>query len=482
MSTAISTPVKNDSIADIQRVFALQQKSQWKVARSNSAQRCAKLQLLHDTMLKYRKEVETAVWHDLRKSPTETSISEMGVVCGEIRHTIKHLRSWMTERSVGTPITIFGSSAAVHFEPKGVCLILSPWNFPFNLTFSPLISAIAAGNTVILKPSEWTPHCSALMKTIVTECFQEDEIALFEGDGSIAQALTNLPFNHIFFTGSPEIGKVVMQAAAQNLSSVTLELGGKSPVIIDASANLDNAAAKIAWVKCMNAGQICTAPDYVLVPEDLHDRFVAKVSEKIRKFYGDTPESRRQSPDMCRLVHERHFDRVKSLLDDTLAHGALMPQGGNCIREEKFIDPAVLTNIPDQARIWNEEIFGPLLPIRTYKTLDDAIAYVNINHKPLAMYIFSNRRKNTDYIIRETRCGGVTVNDCSTHFYNNELPFGGSNNSGIGKTHGEYGFKDFSNERGVLRQTRFMPSTDLMLPPYGSKIAKWLLEGVVKYF
>ena len=478
---AFSTLDPTTQTSDYQEVFNLQLKHQYVLARTKAAERKEKLQRLHDTILQLRKEIEAALWQDLRKSPTETVISEIGLVCGEIRHTIKNLSSWMSSKQVSTPLVAFGSSSEIRYEPRGVCLILSPWNFPFNLTLAPLVSAVAAGNCVVIKPSEFAPQSAVLMKNIVEQCFPPEEVSLFEGDASVATALLDLPFHHVFFTGSPQIGKSVMRAAAQHLSSVTLELGGKSPVIIDESADLDVAAAKIAWVKCMNAGQLCTAPDYVLVPEHLHDQCVEKVAAAIRTFYGDTMEARRSSPDLCRLIHERHFDRVKALLDDAAQRDATVAFGGQSTREERYIDPTILTHIPDTARIWEEEIFGPLLPVRSYRTLDEAIQYVNNKPKALALYIFSRKDKNIETILNETRGGGVTVNDCSTHFYNLELPFGGSNNSGMGKCHGEFGFLEFSNARAVLRQARFLPTTNLLLPPYGSRIAKVVLEALAKW-
>lgn len=478
---AFSTIERPTQTSDYQDVFHLQLKHQYVLARTKAAARKEKLQRLHDTILRYRKEIESALWADLHKSPTETVISEIGVVCGEIRHTIQNLSSWMLSKHVNTPMVAFGASSEIRYEPKGVCLILSPWNFPFNLTLVPVISAVAAGNCVVIKPSEFAPQSAALMKKIVEECFPPEEVSLFEGDATVAKALLELPFHHVFFTGSPQIGKSVMQAAAQHLASVTLELGGKSPVIIDESADLDVAAAKVAWVKCMNAGQLCTAPDYVLVPEHLHDRFVEKTAAAIRRYYGDTMENRHASPDLCRLVHERHFDRVKALLDDATQRDATVAFGGRTIREDRYIDPTILTGIPDAARIWDEEIFGPILPVRIYRTLEEAIQYVNDKPKALALYIFSRKNKNTETILRETRGGGVTINDCSTHFYNLELPFGGANNSGIGKCHGAFGFQEFSNARAVLRQARLFPTTNLLLPPYGSRLAKVILEALAKW-
>ena len=476
-------PVAPNTPTDmISTVFSQQKEHQFVVRRTSAKERIAKLKRLYQTILENEANIEEAIFLDFKKSKTETAISELGVVLGEIRYNIKHLRAWMQTQSVRTPITLFGSSSEIMYEPKGVCLIISPWNYPFNLTFAPLISAIAAGNCCMIKPSEFTKHSSAVIKKMVEHTFPKEEVFVAEGDVSIAQALLELPFNHIFFTGSPAVGKVVMAAAAKHLTSVTLELGGKSPVIVDASANLDQAAAKIAWLKAMNAGQICIAPDYVLAHASIKDELVAKIAQKLEQYYGATSEQRMASPDFCRIVNGRHFIRVKSLLDDAVEKGAQVSFGGNVAELDNYIEPTVLTNVPENAAIWKEEIFGPLLPIRTWTNLDEAIQYVNAAPQPLALYIFSSKNSVTNTILRETRNGGVTVNDCGPHIYNSELPFGGVNNSGIGKCHGHFGFLDFSNPRGVLRQTRFMPSTDFMLPPYGGRLAQILLKGIVRWF
>lgn len=483
MSSIQTAPVVSPELkSEIQRVFTLQTQHQWEVARCNAAQRIAKLRRLNDCILKHRSAMEAAMWADLRKSPTEVSITEIGFVLHEIRHTIHHLQSWMTPKRVGSSITLFRSHSEIVYEPKGVCLILSPWNFPFNLTLSPLVSAIAAGNTVMIKPSEFSPHCSALMRQIISECFPPGEVSLFEGDALVSQELLALPFNHIFFIGSPQVGKIVMRAAAEHLSSVTLELGGKSPVVVDKSADLDMAATKIAWLKFINAGQSCISTDYVLVEESCAPALLEKIKAKIRHYYGNTPEEIKQSPDLCRLVHSRHFGRVKALLDDAIQRGATLVCGGETEERERYIAPTVLTDVPDECKIWEEEIFGPLLPVRTYKTLGQAISYINAKPKALAMYLFCTDTRITNQVIAETRCGGVTVNDCGPHFYNSELPFGGSNNSGIGKCHGEFGFLEFVNQRGILYQARKWPMTDFFLPPYGGKIRQLILEGVVKWF
>lgn len=463
-------------------LFRRQQEHAPQVARGTARERKAKLRRLHDCLLRRRHEMYAAMQADFGKGETEVNISEIGVINTEIRHTIRHLSSWLTPKRVGTPMMLIGTRSEIRYEAKGVCLILSPWNFPFNLALAPLVSAVAAGNCVILKPSEFTPHSAALIKSIVEECFPPEEVAVLEGGPDLAQHLTELPFNHIFFTGSPAVGKLVMAAAARNLASVTLELGGKSPVLVDESADLDVAAMKIAWLKALNAGQCCIACDYVLVHESVHDALVEKLGEKFRRFYGDSPEARKATPDYCRMVNDRHFARVQSLLDDAVQRGAKIAFGGHLDAGERYFEPTVLTDVPEDAVIWQEEIFGPPMLIRPYKILDEALAFINAGPRPLIMHLFSARRKVVETVLRETRVGGTSVNDAGISFYNSDLPFGGVNNSGFGKCHGHHGFLEFVNQRGVTYQNRIFPHTNLFHPPYKSKIADLMLRGVMRWF
>lgn len=476
-ATSFTQEVKND----IRRIFALQCQHQKEVGRASAKERIAKLKRLHQCVLDHRAEIEAALWADLRKNPTEVAITEIAPVLHEIRYAIAHIRSWMTTKKVGTPLPLFRSTSEIVYEPKGLSLVISPWNFPFNLSLIPLASAIAAGNCVVLKPSEYSPNSSTLLQKMLVECFPPGEVTTFLGDAEIAQELLSLPFNHIFFTGSPQVGKIVMRAAAEHLCSVTLELGGKSPVIVDETADLDTAAAKIAWLNTMNAGQICIAPDYVLAHESIHDKLVKKIIQKTQEFYGTDADTMRQSADYCRIIHPKHLTRLQKLQEDALCRGAKLAFGGQFDEVDCFYAPTLLTQVPDDAIIWQEEIFGPILPIKAYAHIDQAISMVNAGHRPLAMYIFSQTPPRIAQIIGETRCGGVTVNDCGPHFYNLNLPFGGINNSGIGKCHGEFGFLEFSNARGVTRQVRFFPTTDLFLPPYKGRWKKWLLEVLVRW-
>jgi aldehyde dehydrogenase (NAD+) len=471
----------NASKDDILRIFAAQQAHRPVMARTTAKERIARLQKLSDCMIRRKPEIEAAMWADFRKGPTEVTVSEMSPVLAEIRHVKRHLVGWMRDKQVDTPITSFGASTWIQYQPKGVCLLLSTWNYPFNITLGPLVMAIAAGNCVMVKPSEFAVQSSALIKSIIEECFPPEEVAVFEGGVPVSQVLFDLPFDHIFFTGSPAVGKLVMAAAAKHLSTVTLELGGKSPVIVDKTADLDVAASKIAWLKAMNAGQICIAPDYILVDASVHDALIQKVGEKLQQYYGQTPEQRQQSPDIARVVNYRHFYRIKNLLDDAVQKGAKVAFGGHTDELERFVEPTVLTNVPAGAAIWDEEIFGSLLPVRTYTDLNEALEYIRQRPKPLALYIFTRSSANRKTILRETSSGGAVVNDIAIQYVNANIPFGGINNSGMGQSHGEFGFRSFSHERGVMHQTRFMPTSNFLLPPYGGRLARVLLAFMERW-
>lgn len=467
--------------ARLDGLFQRQRQHQYTVARTTARERGAKLRALHAALIRNRKAIRDAMWTDFRKSPMETDVTEIATTTGEIRHTLRHLSSWMAPRRVGVRLPLIGSSAWIHYEPKGVCLIVAPWNYPFNLSLIPLVSAVAAGNCAIIKPSEHAPHSARVIKAIVGECFSEDEVAVVEGDVEVAQSLLEFPFDHIFFTGSPAVGKIVMAAAAKHLSSITLELGGKSPVVVDETADLERAASRIAWMKGMNSGQICIAPDYVLVHESLQEALVERLGYYFKQYYGATPEARQQSPDYPRLIHDRHFSFVKSLLDDAVYRGATVRFGGRAAAEERYIEPTVLTHVPEDAAIWCAEIFGPLLPIRTYQTLPEAIAYINAHPKPLALYIFGRKRDHWQRVLDETRSGGVCINECGLQFFNPNLPFGGQNHSGTGRYHGEWGFMEFSHVRGVARQHSPWPTTNLFLPPYRSAFVKQAVSWLIRW-
>lgn len=466
------------SIEQIQRIFTAQKANQYKVGNTSASERKAKLKALQKAVeTTYRQAIKDALKADFGKPSVEVDVSEIYPVVAEIKHAISHLSHWMAYQPVDTPISFLGSSSSIKYEPKGVCLIISPWNFPLNLTFSPLVSAIAAGNTAILKPSEYTPNISALMAKIVNELFDENEIAVVQGGIETSTALLELPFNHIFFTGAPSIGKVVMAAAAKNLTSVTLELGGKSPTIIDETADLKSTAKRIAFGKFLNSGQICIAPDYILIHESKKDAFVNEMKQVLGNMYG---EDAQKSDSYTRVVNERHTQRIVGYIQDSVLKGAKVVYGGKSDVDNCYIQPTLVTDVPLDSGLMENEIFGPVLPILTYKNLDDAIAMIQAGEKPLALYIYSNSSKNIEHIISNTRAGGTCVNNNDIHFNNVHLPFGGSNNSGIGKSHGVFGFQAFSDARAVYRQ-HIPGALELLLPPYNN-FKQTLIDLTIKYF
>lgn len=460
------------------KLFSKQRKNQYKLGNRNYKQRIIRLNALQRAIeVTYRNQIIDALLKDLNKPKVETELTEIYQIIADIKHAKKHLRQWMRKQRVETPLSMLGSSSYYIYEPKGVCLIISPWNFPFNLTFGPLVSAIAAGNTAIIKPSEMTPNCSTLMAKIVTDVFSEDEVVLVEGEVKVSTALLELPFNHIFFTGSPNVGKIVMSAAAKNLASVTLELGGKSPTVIDSTANIDKAAKKIMWGKYMNAGQICVSPDYVLIDEVKKLEFIESCKKWIKHFYTEEPKD---SKSFARIVTLKHFERLKSHIENAENFNAKIEVGGQLDSDSKYIAPTIISNLKDEATLLQEEIFGPILPIVTYKTLDEAINYINAKERPLALYIYSKSKANTKKVIQHTRAGGTCINNNIIHYANHNLPFGGTNNSGIGKSHGFFGFEAFSNKRAVVKQHTF-GVTELLFPPY-TNLKEKLARLTIKWF
>lgn len=456
--------------AGIDRLYALQQANRAAVGSTTAAQRIAKLRRLHDAVLARRDEICAAMWEDFRKPAAEVDLSEIFPVVSEARHSIRHLRRWMRPKRVPGRLALMGARSTIVHEPKGLVLLISPWNFPFNLTLGPLVSAIAAGNCVIVKPSELTPASSACMRRIVSDLFDENEIAFVEGDARVSEELLQRKFDHIFFTGSPAVGKLVMKAAAEHLTSVTLELGGKSPVIVDRTANVAEAARKIAWGKFYNSGQVCIAPDYLLVDESIRDEFLDKLRASIAHFYK---ESRSM------IVNERHAARVKRLVDDAVARGANVAMGGTT--RGRDIEPTVLANVSPDAAVMHEEIFGPVLPLLTYRTLDDAFREIESREKPLVLYAFSRNRRTVREILSRTTAGGTAINHTMLHYYQLNLPFGGVGQSGMGRAHGFYGFEAMSNVRGVFHQRTRWSAIEMLFPPYVGKLKEKMIALTVRW-
>jgi aldehyde dehydrogenase (NAD+) len=470
----------NPGEADVQHILAtfdaqLPTALAWR--SSTAAERIARIKRLRDAMLAQRDALYAAFDADYRKSPAEVEASELLPVMDEIHKVLGSLKRWMKPRGVWPTSTMLGTSGAVQYQPRGRVLIVAPWNYPLSLCFGPLVSALAAGNTVIIKPSEMTPAVSALMARIVAEVFPEHEVAMFQGAQPTAHALLQLPFDHIFFTGSPAVGKHVMAAAARHLTSVTLELGGKSPTIVDASANIQLAAETLMWGKFINNGQTCVAPDHVYVHASVKSAFVDACAKVLEQRYGSCGPAQKHSPDLARIVNRRHTERVAGLLSDAVGRGATVRCGGEVDAEQCYVAPTLLENIPAGSAILAEEIFGPVLPIIEYTDLEQVIAAINAAPKPLALYMWSRDRAATRKVLQQTSSGGACVNHCVAHFVHGNLPFGGVNNSGMGSAHGEYGFKAFSHERAVMRASPLM-LIKLFFPPYTPR-RTWLIRTVV---
>ena len=464
----------------INQIFNAQLVNRQPVKETTYRQRAAKLKSIETWLLNHREEIQEAMLADYSKPSSEVDLTEIWACVTEIRHIRRQLKKWMRSKKVPPTLTMAATDAWIQNEPKGVVLIIAPWNFPFNLTIGPLVCAIASGNCVIVKPSELTPNSSKLMSRMASGLFEENEVSFIEGDGSVAEALLEKPFHHIFFTGSPKIGSIVMGKAAKHLSSVTLELGGKSPTIVDETANLKDAANKISWGKFLNCGQICLAPDYLLVHESVKEKLLLNLKIISLKQFGGDNESSQDSKDYSRIVNNKHYSRLSGLIEKSTSEGAQLFMGGESDSTSNYIAPTILTDIGKDSPIMTEEIFGPILPVITFKELSEATDFINEQPKPLGLYIFSKRTKNIDFILDNTSAGGTCINDTILHYMHLNLPFGGVNTSGFGRTRGFAGFQAFSNQRSVMKQSRISPMK-LLYPPYTPRV-KWFIKLVLKYF
>jgi aldehyde dehydrogenase (NAD+) len=426
-------------------------------------------------LLAHQSELEQALYADFRKHPAETTLGELLTVKSELTYTLKHLRHWMRPQAIETEWSHAGTSAYLVHEPKGNVLIISPWNYPINLALKPLVQAVAAGNAVVLKPSELTPQTSAALRRLVEAVFPSEEVAVVEGDAEVAQALLELPFDHVFFTGSTAVGKKIMAAAARHLASVTLELGGKTPTVVDESADVPMAARRIAWGKCINAGQTCIAPDYVLVHERVRDAFIQEFQRAVERMY---PAGVAQTEDYCRIVNDRHFARLEGYLREAVEAGATVVYGGQARAANRFLAPTLLTGTTPDLALMREEIFGPLLPILTFREPEEVVRAIRSREKPLGLYLFGRDDARLRYWLDHTSAGGTVLNDAMVQYGYPGLPWGGVNHSGIGKSGGRFGFREFSNERGVVRQRWGL--FRLLYPPYTRKV-RGLLNRVLKY-
>ncbi|HDH2878376.1 TPA: aldehyde dehydrogenase [Staphylococcus aureus] len=420
------------------------------------------LKKLSKAIKSYESDILEALYTDLGKNKVEAYATEIGITLKSIKNARKELKNWTKTKNVDTPLYLFPTKSYIKKEPYGTVLIIAPFNYPFQLVFEPLIGAIAAGNTAIIKPSELTPNVARVIKRLINETFDANYIEVIEGGIEETQTLIHLPFDYVFFTGSENVGKIVYQAASENLVPVTLEMGGKSPVIVDETANIKVASERICFGKFTNAGQTCVAPDYILVHESLKDDLITALSKTLREFYGQNIQ---QSPDYGRIVNLKHYHRLTSLLNSAQMNIVF---GGHSDEDERYIEPTLLDHVTNDSAIMQEEIFGPILPILTYQSLDEAIAFIHQRPKPLSLYLFSEDENATQRVINELSFGGGAINDTLMHLANPKLPFGGVGASGMGRYHGKYSFDTFTHEKSyIFKSTRL--ESGVHLPPYKGK-------------
>lgn len=420
------------------------------------------LKKLSKAIKSYESDILEALYTDLGKNKVEAYATEIGITLKSIKNARKELKNWTKTKNVDTPLYLFPTKSYIKKEPYGTVLIIAPFNYPFQLVFEPLIGAIAAGNTAIIKPSELTPNVARVIKRLINETFDANYIEVIEGGIEETQTLIHLPFDYVFFTGSENVGKIVYQAASENLVPVTLEMGGKSPVIVDETANIKVASERICFGKFTNAGQTCVAPDYILVHESVKDDLITALSKTLREFYGQNIQ---QSPDYGRIVNLKHYHRLTSLLNSAQMNIVF---GGHSDEDERYIEPTLLDHVTNDSAIMQEEIFGPILPILTYQSLDEAIAFIHQRPKPLSLYLFSEDENATQRVIKELSFGGGAINDTLMQLANPKLPFGGVGASGMGRYHGKYSFDTFTHEKSyIFKSTRL--ESGVHLPPYKGK-------------
>ena len=426
--------------------------------------RIKQLKLLKDTINKYREEILDALVKDLNKPRLEGYATEIGVTLSEIDHSLKHIKKWTKKKKRKTSIINFPSSGYTLRSPYGLTLIISPWNYPFNLALEPLIGAIVGGNCVVLKPSEYSVNTSAIIVKIIKECFSESYIAVVEGGKEVNQEILKEKFDYIFFTGSTKVGQIVMEAASKHLTPVTLELGGKSPCIVCEDADISIAAKRIVWGKVINSGQTCIAPDYLLVHKSKKKELMDKIKDVIAEFYGNDPI---KNDDYCKIISEDHFDRITEYLD-----GLDIVIGGRHNRQTLKIEPTLVENVTLEDDIMNEEIFGPILPVLEFDNIDQVFSIINQNPTPLALYLFTKNKTIEERITQDISFGGGCINDTVMHVSSQNMPFGGVGRSGMGNYHGRWSFETFTHEKSILKKATWI-DIPLRYPPYENKM-KWV--------
>lgn len=468
MVSASQSSTEN-SFSDVDRVYNLQEESLQKLKNLSVKERIQKLKKIREFLkvTHNQRKLEEAFMADFKKPAAEVQVTEILPVFGHLSEIIKNLSRWTRPKSLEVGIAYTGLNARVIYEPKGQALIIAPWNYPFLLSVYPVLYAMAAGCSVVLKPSELTPATSQFIADMFHSLFEESAVKVIQGAVPVTTHLLDKKWAHIFFTGSPAVGKIVMKAASKHLTSVSLELGGKSPCIVDETANLKACAKRMVWGKFVNAGQTCIAPDYLLIQENVKDRFIDLMKKEVNAFYGASAQN---SDSLARIISKKHYDRLVGMIEDAQKKGANVILGGGKEDEDLFIAPTILDAVTEEMDVMKEEIFGPVLPMMTFEKLEEIPVVMNKMYKPLSMYICSSNKKNIKYLIAQSSAGGTVVNDFLMGAAIPTVPFGGINNSGIGKAFGHHGFIEFSNERSVIK--RSFGHINFMYPPYNKRVTQ----------
>ena len=461
----------------ILEIFNNQIKNTVNVRDTDYKQRIQKIESIIDWIYLNRDLIKESLHKDFSKPDLETDITEIWVTIDLAKNVIRNLKKWMQAKKVPASLSVFLASSYIEYYPKGVCLIIAPWNYPFQLCMSPLIYSIAAGNCTIIKPSEITSNTSKLVSRMITELFEENEVSVIEGGQDEAKILLKKPFNHIFFTGSDKIGEKIVEASSKHLSSITLELGGKSPVIIDKGYNLNKVVNRLIATKFVNLGQTCIAPDYIIVHKDDYDTFINIFINAIKLAYGNSLSEQKSSDSLARVVNNTHFNRLNKIIKDNLDS---VVYGAETDKSLRFISPTILDGDKINSDLSCAEIFGPILPVFRYNSDESLNDHVEKIKNPLALYMFSNRKEFIDRIKNQTSSGALCINDIAAQFLNHNLPFGGVMRSGMGRYHGYSGFKEFSNQRSVIYQSR-LNFLSTISPPYTDKIKK-MVNFLLKFY
>lgn len=459
-----------NSLSEIDAIYNKQLQYTLEARNLSVAKRVAFLKKLLAKIRAEEQAIEKALYDDFHKSAIESGITEILAVEMELKHIIKHLPKWAKDKSVAWSPMFANNKAYLHYEPKGNVLIMTPWNYPFQLPMVHLAASIAAGNTSILKLSEFAEHTNQVIRKIIGEVFSEAHVAVVEGAVEESSHLLALRFDHIHFTGSPAVGKIVMEAASKHLADITLELGGKSPAIVDKHVNIRRVVKNLIWAKYVNAGQTCIAPDYLFVHRHIRGEFESIFREELIEAFG---RDALNSPDYARIINKKHFDRLTSALESAKSLGAQVLAGGNYLEKELYIEPTLISNVAENNTLMQEEIFGPIFPVCYYSQIDEVLASIRKKEKPLALYVFSKDNLFNKHVIRYSSAGSTCVNDALIQIMHPNLPFGGVNNSGIGQSTGKYGFKAFSHERAVAKSIGY-PLSAMFWYPYTEKTQRFL--------